>query len=300
MTQPIVLSDQPRHFGCLILNGVAPLRGLPAELRGVSAIAEAVGALDSTSNTKMGIGIGDRLWRALSPTAAPPGSTAFEGVRGRRHVAPATQADLLLLAESERADLVFECLVRGRRLLGRGATVTEEVHGFRYLDSRDLTGFIDGTGNPEPEERRAVATLGPSAGTFEGGSFAFVQRWIHDLEVVRSMAIPEREKIFGRRLADNVELDDIVKPRDAHMSRVEIVENGAELAIYRKSYPYGTTSQNGLIFFAMTRDPSIIDRMLRRMFGAATDGLHDRLLNVTRPVSGGFYFMPTAATLAAL
>jgi putative iron-dependent peroxidase len=300
MTQPIVLSDSPRHFGSLVLGGVAPLRGLGAELRAIPAIGAAVAELDPTAKTTLGIGIGDRLWRALSPSASPRGLAPFQGVRGRRHAAPATQGDLWIAAESERPDLVFECLMRARRALGRGATVVEEVHGFRYLESRDLTGFVDGTANPPPAERAAVATLDASHGPFAGGSFGFVQRWVHDLEAVRAMPVAEREKMIGRTLADGVELDDAKKPRDAHLARVEISEGGAELEIYRKSFPYGDTSRHGLLFVAMTREPSIIERMLQRMFGAANDGMTDRLLTVSRPVSGGFYFLPSASRLASL
>lgn len=299
MTQPIVLSESPRHLGSLVLDGVAPLRGLAAELRAIPQLAATLSALDPTAKTTIGIGIGDRLWRAISPSATPPGMVPFEGVRGRRFSAPATQGDLWIVAESDRADIVFEGLMRARRSLGRGAGVVEEIHGFRYLDCRDLTGFVDGTANPPPEERARVATI-DAAGPFAGGSFGFVQRWIHDLEAVRAMPIPEREKMIGRTMAESVELDDGAKPRDAHIARVEIAEGGAELEIYRKSFPYGNTTQHGLLFIAMTRDPSIVDRMLKRMFGAATDGMTDRLLTVSRPVSGGFYFLPSAPLLASL
>ena len=40
------------------------------------------------------------------------------------------------------------------------ATVAEEIHGFRYRDSRDLTGFIDGTENPKGKNRAAAALIG--------------------------------------------------------------------------------------------------------------------------------------------
>jgi deferrochelatase/peroxidase EfeB len=47
-----------------------------------------------------------------------------------------------------------------------------EVHGFQYLDSRDLTGFIDGTENPKGAGARARAALvGEEDPVFAGGSF---------------------------------------------------------------------------------------------------------------------------------
>ena len=42
------------------------------------------------------------------------------------------------------------------RRLREVAMLTEEVHGFRYLDSRDLTGFIDGNENPKAKPWRPL------------------------------------------------------------------------------------------------------------------------------------------------
>ena len=53
--------------------------------------------------------------------------------------------------------------------------------GFQYRDSRDLTGFIDGTENPEGEEARQTAII-PAGSPGEGGSFVLSQKWVHDLE----------------------------------------------------------------------------------------------------------------------
>ena len=54
-----------------------------------------------------------------------------------------------------------------------------EQPSFVYLDSRDLTGFIDGTENPPVHEAPAAAVVAEGPGS--GGSFVFLQRWVHDL-----------------------------------------------------------------------------------------------------------------------
>jgi putative iron-dependent peroxidase len=41
---------------------------------------------------------------------------------------------------------------------------------------------------------------------------------------------------------------------------------------------------------AFSADPSQYDRILARMFGAAGDRVHDRLIDFSRPVSGAYYF----------
>ncbi len=40
--------------------------------------------------------------------------------------------------------------------------------------------------------------------------------------------------------------------------------------------------------------------MLARMFGTDGDGVHDRLLDFSRPVSGAYYFAPSLNALSEL
>src|SRR5262249_6998059 len=86
-----------------------------------------------------------------------------------------------------------------------------------------------------------------------------------------------------------------------HIARVEIEdEAGNELRIYRRSVPYGTVGEHGLYFVAFSSDRTRYDRMLARMFGLDEDGLHDRLTEFSRPVSGAFYYAPPMNLLAGL
>ena len=93
--------------------------------------------------------------------------------------------------------------------------------------------------------------------------------------------------MIGRTKADSIELSDAAKPPTAHIARVEVEANGEELQIFRRSVPYGTVQEHGLYFVAFSADPSRFDRMLARMFGTSSDGVHDRLTDFSRPVSGG-------------
>ena len=49
---------------------------------------------------------------------------------------------------------------------------------------------------------------------------------------------------------------------------------------------------------AFSADRARLDRMLARMFGLDADGLHDRLLDFSRPVTGAIYFAPALHLLA--
>jgi putative iron-dependent peroxidase len=74
--------------------------------------------------------------------------------------------------------------------------------------------------------------------------------------------------------------------------------DGSELAIFRRSVPYGSVAEHGLCFVAFSGDRLRFDVMLERMFGLAEDGLRDHLTDFSRPVSGGYYFAPSLNALA--
>jgi putative iron-dependent peroxidase len=177
----------------------------------------------------------------------------------------------------------------------------DDVTGFRYLDGRDLTGFIDGTENPKGRKARARAALiGKEDPDFAGGSYVFTQRYVHDVARFGKLPLEEQEGAVGRRKRDSKELSDKKKPATSHISRVVIEEDGEELEIVRHSFPYGNLSESGLFFIAYTKDLEIPQKMLRRMYGISGDGLHDRLMDFTKAVSGAHFFAPAERMLRSL
>ena len=98
----------------------------------------------------------------------------------------------------------------------------------------------------------------------------------------------EQQRVIGRTKANSVELSGAEKPPTAHISRVEVTVGHDELEIFRRSVPYGSTREHGLYFVAFSAERSRYDVMLARMFGDPEDGLHDRLTEFSRPVSGAY------------
>lgn len=260
----------------------------------VPALAQAVAKRDPKRKLVSSIGFGPALWDLVSPRKRPEAFKPFPRVSPR---APATGGDLLLHASAARIDLCFDLALALRRELGDAVEVFEEVHGFRYYDHRDLTGFVEGTENPKGRERAEVALIGSEDAAFAGGSLMFTQRYVHDLARWSALSTKQQEAAIGRTKRDSSELPDRLKAPNAHIARVEIEEDGEELAILRHSMPYGTTDEPGLYFLAYTRDLAIPLKMLRRMLGSASDGLEDRLMDFTRAVSGATFFAPSLALL---
>lgn len=271
----------------------AGLRKLPSILREVAAIKPGAG-LSFT------VGFGSSLWDRLSPRRRPKGFRPFRAIRKRQRSAPATGGDLWLQIVSDRHDLNVEASMRLMAHLSPVIEVKEEIHGFRYLDSRDLTGFIDGTENPRGRDRAEAALIGPDDPRFRGGSYVAVQRYVHDLNRWRKLPVSRQEAIIGRTKRDSRELPDSRKPLTAHIRRVVIEEDGRELEILRHSYPYAVSGRRGLFFVAYTKDLTIFERMLSRMMGVAGDGLHDHLMDFTKPVTGATFFVPSREALSRL
>ena len=280
-------------------------RAAARQCAGLEELASEVAENPGDAPLRTSVAFGSGFWARLSPGSRPALLRPFAPLWGR-HAAPATGGDLFLHVTSSRPDLGFELVHRFLAGLGGSARVLEEVHGFRYFDSRDLTGFIDGTENPEGEERAEVALVGDEDPDFAGGSYVLTQRYVHDLEKWEQVPVAEQERVIGRTKPDSLELDDAVKPPTAHISRVVIEEGGGELEILRHSMPYGIVSgEKGLFFLAYGRDSSVFEKMLARMFGVPggpveDDGLSDRLLDFTTAVSGAFFFAPSRELLQTL
>ena len=279
---------------------LTPVRSLLAQIPAMTATLAAAAPEDGLVSVAS---IGTGIWPELTGTAKPKGMTDFRARANGPRKAPATPADLLLHIRSERRDLNHELAQRILAEAGEWLTIREETVGFRYLDSRDLTGFVDGTENPQGDERADVAVIGDEDPAHAGGSFVMAQRYVHDLTRWKRLSQKAQEDIIGRTKNTDQELDDDIRPDSAHISRVVIDEDGEELEILRHSMPYGDNSESGLLFIAYSRRQAIFDAMLDRMFDTAPQGsesVHDHLMDYTQAKTGAYFFAPSLEALAAL
>jgi putative iron-dependent peroxidase len=265
-----------------------------------AALCAALGLAEETvtvGGVNSVLGFGPALWTRLSPVR-PAQLAAFTDVGTAPRHAPATQRDVWLWIHGSSPDVVFDNGKDASHALRAVADLELEQFGFRYLDSRDITGFIDGTENPPTWDALEVALI-PEGEVGTNGSYAMTQRWIHDLDRFHAQSVSEQEKVFGRTKPDSIEMPDDVKPPTAHIARVVIEEHGAELEIYRRSTPYFGIAEHGLHFVAFSAERRRFELMLARMFGVSGDGGHDHLTDFSRPVSGSFWFVPSLDDLLA-
>lgn len=304
MAQPqSAICAEGENFGIFItlamVEGAASaaiIRRAAARLLALTAdVADKVGEPALVS----AMGFGAVCWPQLFGPAIPVELVPFQPLEdGPRH-APATAADLFLHIHSGRHDANFALARAVMGALEGAVRLVEEVHGFKYLGGRDLTGFVDGTENPKGDERPDVALVGAEDAGFAGGSYVSIQRYVHALGKWEALGRADQEAAVGRTKDDDEELDDQVKPPSAHIARVVIEEDGEELQVVRHSLPYGTTAESGLYFVAYGRSPRVFRLMLERMVKRDGHGHADRLLDFTHAVTGASFFVPSEDFLSS-
>lgn len=250
------------------------------------------------SQIKTAVAFGRELWAKLH-AEAPAGFKQLAPIEGSFQM-PVVPADVLIHIAAQRTDICFALSQAFFDGIQDKVDVLDERVCFRNFDGRDLTGFIDGTENPQfPDDRAETALLPEDAGVFADGSFIFAQRYAHNLEKWKKLKVDAQEHVIGRTKLESIELSEAEQPENSHVSRTVVEDGeGEELAILRHSLPYGDgRGDQGLFFVAYTNDLSIIDSMLLRMFGTSGDGIHDRLLHFVTPMDGAYYFAPSEELL---
>ena len=236
------------------------------------------------------VAIGAACWPRLYGEL-PPQLQPFPALGAGERQAPATPFDLFFQLRGDRADLLHLAGQRLMALLAGSVMLREEIKGFRFLDSRDLTGFVDGTENPQGEHRAEVALV--ADGPFAGGSYLHLQRYEHNMAQWERLSLQEQEDTIGRTKAENIEYASAAKPLTSHIKRVNLKDSqGHSKEILRQSMPWGTLEQQGLFFLSYCRTPNHFVDMLKSMYEGDGAGHFDHLLRHTRAVTGAAFFAP--------
>jgi len=202
---------------------------------------------------------------------------------------PSTPASLWIwLRGEERGDLVVKTLELKQRLAG-AFELRDVVDCFKYRDSRDLSGYVDGTENPVGENAERAALVSSNIVGLEDSSFASVQQWLHNLGHFQSLPQSEQDNIMGRRRADNEEFDEA--PESAHVKRSAQETFTPEAFMLRRSLPWNNETQEGLMFVSFGKSFDAFNAIMERMVGM-DDGITDGLFRFTQPINGGFFWCP--------
>ena len=98
-----------------------------------------------------------------------------------------------------------------------------------------------------------------------------------------------RDHHFGRRLADNEEIEDA--PESAHVKRTAQESFDPEAFVLRRSMPWMMSMQAGLMFVAFGKSFDAFEAQMRRMAGY-DDAIHDAMFKISKPVTGAYFWCP--------
>lgn len=251
----------------------------------------------TTGGVNLVVGFKPSLWEGVAPEQIPAGVKDFdqdlEGVDGYKM--PATQHDMWLWVAGSAYSIVYDVTRAAIEILAPLAHLATEVAGWNYKDSRDLTGFIDGTENPSLAKAPEVALV-PEGAPGEGGSVLLIQQWTHNAAAFDALPVEDQEKVIGRTKLNSTELEEEVRGASSHVSRNVIKKDGVEQHIFRRNSPYGTATEHGTMFIGFSCEQERLARMLSRMAGAE-DGIRDALTFYTTAITGAYYFVPSVEAL---
>lgn len=240
------------------------------------------------------VAIGTDYWYELYPRLIPQELSPFPITNRDDRNAPATPGDLFVQIKADRMDICHAIGAEVIQLLQPHVDLYEEVRGFRYLDGRDLTGFVDGTENPKGMRKFNVALVGDQDLDFTGGSYIHIQRYRHNMKKWQQLEVSEQEEIIGRKKADNIKLKSDDTAPFSHIQRTSLKdEYGNNLEILRQNMPYGDMTIQGLYCVSCAKSPKPFTDILKSRILGDAEGNYDKLLDFTSAETGGAFFAPS-------
>jgi len=262
------------------------------------ALANSLNIRDGGFGVRVSLGLSDGAWSYFFPAAPKPAELEeFAGLSSEKVVMPADGSDLFLHVRSHKEAVVYEFLSLIMEYLRPYVDVVDETHGFGYFEGRAIIGFIDGTEAPPPEISADYSVIGDEDPDFINGSYAFAQKWTHDMAGWNALNTEAQEKAVGRRKFTDIELDDDEKDPGAHNVAAKVEFDGEEQKIVRMNVAWSNpvSGQTGTYFIGYARRWAVTKAMLEQMLE-----IHDRLFDFSTITTGQLFFIPSKDLLAQI
>ncbi len=257
--------------------------------------------LNAVSNVSVVVSFGEEAWRFLQPNWMPETFKSFEPLQGQQgHQAPSTQSDVFFWLHGDDISTVFDAALMIHSQMKSVANLSLQERGFSYHQNKDLIGFEDGTANPKTDELKRDAAVIADGRLGAGGSLILTQKWVHDLDKWNSIPVHCQEAVVGRTKQENIELEGSEMPDDSHISRTDLTVAGVPMKMYRRSAPFGSVTEKGLLFLAFGCELVRFTSQLESMYGLTEDQKIDQLLNFSKAVTGSYWFAPSQEDLSEM
>jgi porphyrinogen peroxidase len=284
--QPGILDSVPPVARYVLFDLADPAVDAAAIRQALTRVAPLVDGSDVV------VGVGPSLAAALG--ADIPSLREFPELSGCGVKVPSTPGTLWCWLRGADLGDLLHVTRKVQKALAPAFAVRHVLDAFRHAWSegghgRDLTGFEDGTENPEGNAAEAAALARGLGEGLDGASYVAVQQWVHDLDAFEALGDDDRNHHIGRRLADNEELEDA--PQTAHVKRTAQESFEPEAFVLRRSMPWMVGMQAGLMFVAFGKSFDAFEAQMRRMAGQ-DDGIVDAMFKISTPATGAYFWCP--------
>lgn len=293
-TQTGIYAEPNLHGVTLLLNVMTDdVDHMRRKLSRVPQLLDDLDARFSESMLNGFIAVGSDYWDLLYPTARPLQLSGFPDFSEDDRQTPLESADLMLNVRSDRFDVNFQAARTLLEWLGHDVELIEQINSFRYMDGRDLLGFIDAPDNPRGLRRREVALVKDDP-VFAQGSYLFTQKFRYDLRRWEQLSVEMQEHVMGRKKVSGERIPEAVLSMVTHTQKARLLDAKEQpLELLRQNMPWGNLREQGLLAMYFTGKPQHVQQWLRTRYIADEQGDYDPLLDYIEAVSNAAYFVPS-------
>ena len=246
--QPGILENLQEHTDILLLNASsAAVDARKTALQRLQAAVDAAHAQHVAADLTMTVGFGPTFVAGMSPSQAPKALHPMPRFHGDEFNATDTQTDVVIQICSNVKYANYASADSLLKALAPAFSLATHHQGFGFPGSRGALGFIDGTGNPGAEEGPEVALIRAEDAAFEGGSYMTFRKIVEDVSRWDALSLDDQENAIGRRKRDSEEFD---SPGTSHQKKSNVVREGEEVQLLRRSIPSGPTGKGACFSFA--------------------------------------------------
>ncbi|WP_233078765.1 Dyp-type peroxidase [Rheinheimera soli] len=260
------------------------------QLAKVPMLAERLSDQFSEAMLNVVVAIGQNYWLHLYPEQQPEAWPDFaDNLAGLPVVAP----DLLIQIRADRFDVIHIATQQIYHLLQQHVDLYEQVHAFRYLDGRSLTGFHDAPDNPKGKQRRLCALISNEPKShMSAGSYVYMLRYQYDLQRWQQLTMPQQEAVMGRNKLDGQLLASAQRQANSHADKTALENESGRKQILWQNMPVADIRSQGMIAVGFSANAVDIPLWLVNRLGLGTDNA-DLLLDYCQIEAGAAFFAPS-------
>jgi putative iron-dependent peroxidase len=263
---------------------------LRLQLAKVPMLAERLSDQFSEAMLNVVVAVGQNYWPHLYPEQHPePWPDFTDNLADLPVVAP----DLLIQIRADRFDVIHIATQQIYHLLQPHVDLYEQLHAFRYLDGRNLTGFHDTPDNPKGKQRRICALLGNEVkSAMNAGSYVYMLRYQYDLQRWQQLTMQEQEAVMGRNKLDGQLVPSAQRHPHSNADKTALETTAGRKKILWQNMPVADIRAQGMISIGFSADPYDVLQWLSTRLGRDTENA-DLLMDYCQIEAGAAFFAPS-------